>query len=255
MRATSLWEPTVAAARDAHPIRCAQSARSVLRPPPAAVRADCPRQRIKPRSLAIRCGAIRFKSRSLSTDQRDRQHPLTPKSSVHNALARSRHRDRSKRSGRLSPVRDLRTLGLTSGGRKRCQRGGRGTGTVAKAVGNCESLHPRRARLSSTLQLGLSQARPRRVPRPLPLRDPGAVTELRSPGPVRARGDGRQGQQRKSYRSPDIRIPCEVPKALPGGRARLMHEVRLGALRPFRSSLHSLKSPLTSNTDAQLSLE
>ena len=215
VRATSLWEPTVAAARYAHPIRCTQSARSVLRPPPAAVRGDCRRHRIKPRSLSIRCGAVRFKNRSLSTDQRDRQHPLTPKSSVHNALARNHHRDRSKRSGRLSPVRELRTQGLTSGGRKCGQGGDRGTGTGAKAVGNSESLHPRQARLSSTLQLGLSQARPRRATRPLPLRVPGAVTELRSPGPVRARGDGRQRQQRKSYRPPDIRIPCEAPKALP----------------------------------------
>ena len=86
---------------------------------------------------------------------------------------------------------------------------------MAKAVGNRESLHPRQVRLSSTLQLGLSQARPRRAPRPLPLRAPGAVPELPSPVPVRARGDGRQGQQRKSFRSPDIRIPCEVPKVLP----------------------------------------
>ena len=114
-----------------------------------------------------------------------------------------------------SRVREIRTLGSMSGERKRCQRADRGTGTVAKAVGNRESLHPPQARLSSTLQIGRSQARPRRAPRPLPLRAPGAVPKRPSPVPVRARGDGRQGQQRKSYRPTDIRIPCEVPKALP----------------------------------------
>ena len=41
------------------------------------------------------------------------------------------------------------------------------------------------------------------------------MPELPSPVPVRARGDGRQGQQRKFYWSPDIRIPREVPKVLP----------------------------------------
>ena len=164
-------------------------------------------------SDSLRCNPVQ--NRSPSTDQPATQHPLTPQSLVHKVSARRHRRDSSTRSGRRSPVRELRTLGLTSGGRKRCQLGGRGTGTVAKAVGNRESLHPRQVRLSSTLQLGLSQARPRRAPRPLPLRAPGAVPELPSPVPVRARGDGRQGQQRKFYWSPDIRIPCEVPKALP----------------------------------------
>ena len=36
----SLWEPTVAAARDAHPIRSGPSAQSVFRPPPAAGHGD-----------------------------------------------------------------------------------------------------------------------------------------------------------------------------------------------------------------------
>ena len=52
-----------------------------------------------------------------------------------------------------SRVREIRTLGSMSGERKRCQRADRGTGTVAKAVGNRESLHPPQARLSSTLQI------------------------------------------------------------------------------------------------------
>ena len=51
-----------------------------------------------------------------------------------------------------SPVWKVRTLGSMSRERKRGQGGDRGTGTVAKAVGNCYSLHPRQVRLSSTLQ-------------------------------------------------------------------------------------------------------
>lgn len=62
VRAASLWEPTVAAARDAHPIHSAASAQSVLRPPPAVVHRDCRRHRMKPCSLAIRCGAIPFQT-------------------------------------------------------------------------------------------------------------------------------------------------------------------------------------------------
>ena len=54
-----------------------------------------------------------------------------------------------------SRAREIRTLGSTSGERKRGQGGGRVTGTVAKAIGS--TLHPRQARLSSTLL-----ARPRR---------------------------------------------------------------------------------------------
>ena len=51
-----------------------------------------------------------------------------------------------------SPVWKVRTLGSMSRERKRGQGGDRGTGTMAKALGNCYSLHPRQVRLSSTLQ-------------------------------------------------------------------------------------------------------
>ena len=67
VRAPSLWKPTVAAALDAHPIRSAPSAQSVLRPQPAAGREDCRRRWIESCSLPIRCGAIRFKA---ATSQR-----------------------------------------------------------------------------------------------------------------------------------------------------------------------------------------
>ena len=53
------------ARRDAHPIHSAAPAQSVLRPPPAALHRDCRRRRIKPCSLAIRCGAIPFKTAAL----------------------------------------------------------------------------------------------------------------------------------------------------------------------------------------------
>ena len=53
-----------------------------------------------------------------------------------------------------SPVRENRTLGSMSGERKRGQGGDGGTGPKAKAVGNSYSLHPRQARLSSTLPKG-----------------------------------------------------------------------------------------------------
>ena len=61
MRATSQWERIVTATGDAHPIRSARSARSVLRPPPVAGRGDCRRHRTKSGSLPIRFGTIRFK--------------------------------------------------------------------------------------------------------------------------------------------------------------------------------------------------
>ena len=48
-------------------------------------------------------------------------------------------------------VRKIRTLGSTSGERKRGQGGDCGTGTVARPIGEIYSLHPRQARLSSTL--------------------------------------------------------------------------------------------------------
>ena len=95
---------------------------------------------------------------------------------------------------------------------------------------------------------------PRRASGPLPLRDPGAVPELPSSVPVRARGDRRQGQQRKSYRPTDVRTPCEPPKALPEAE-RYLYAKGISAPRPLRTSTHSWKSPLTSNTGAHFSLE
>ena len=65
-----------------------------------------------------------------------------------------------------SPVRENRTLGSMSRERNRDQGGDRGTGTRAKAVSNRYSLHPRQARLSSTL---LSRIRASRANTGLPL--------------------------------------------------------------------------------------
>ena len=60
-----------------------------------------------------------------------------------------------------SPVREYCALGSLSEERNRGQGSDRGTGTLAKAADNSYSLHPRQARLSSTLPC-LTEAPPLR---------------------------------------------------------------------------------------------
>ena len=139
---------------------------------------------------------------------------------------------------------------------------------MAKAVGNRESLHPRQARLRRRNENGLAESEngdgPRKVFGCWHIAGARAERLDRLDGQIRvpylnglARACSRPGRRTPRAAAqvlPAGRHPHTVrgAESAAGGRAVLVREVRLAALRPLRTSVHAWKSPLTSNTDAQL---
>ena len=208
----------------------------MLRPPPAAGRGDCRRHRTKPCSLAIRCGAIRFKTAALQ-----------PINQPHNTRSpRSPWFTRSQREATTATAQRGQVVCAQCG--KTARWDGRvGEGNVVnvgveapapwrKPSATGESLHPRQARPRRRNENGLAESEndggppqgvrprahrggPRRAPRPPLRQDPGAVPELPRPcllAPVETDAKGSSasptGWPTSAYRA-RCRKRCRRPSA------------------------------------------